>query len=87
MEVRMASFKPAYEPPVALDVSGRTAEGQNRGTCMNGTAYVGTITCTTGIAPESGDPTACTPTGLDPEYGGCDYGHRAANNCISGTTF
>ncbi len=83
----MASFKPAYEPPIAMDLSGRTAEGHSRGTCMNGTGLYSVITCVTGIAPESGDPTGCRPTGLDPEYGGCDYGHRAANNCISGTAF
>ncbi|MDM7992495.1 MAG: hypothetical protein QUS11_04220 [Candidatus Fermentibacter sp.] len=83
----MVAFRPSYEPPIAMDLSGRTAEGQNRGTCMNGTGLISSVTCVTGIAPESGDPDSCRPTGLDPEYGGCDYGHRAANNCISGTSF
>jgi hypothetical protein len=78
--------KMQYTPPVAVDVSGRAAEGQRRGTCLSGTQYVGEITCTTGIAPSSTEPN-CSPTGLDPEFGGCDYGHRAANNCISGTSF
>lgn len=83
----MKTERTRYLPPVAFDLSGKAAAGQQPlGTCMNGTSLVGQLTCTTGIAPSSAQP-SCTPTGLDPEYGGCDYGHRAANNCISGTTF
>jgi len=83
----MKTERTKYLPPVAFDVSGRAAAGrQPMGTCYNGTFLVAHVSCVGGIDPKTMIP-SCSPTGLAPELGGCEYGHRAANNCLSGTSF
>ncbi|KZD16459.1 MAG: hypothetical protein AO394_06885 [Candidatus Fermentibacter daniensis] len=86
-EDSMKTERTKYLPPVAFDVSGRAAAGrQPMGTCYNGTFLMAQISCSEGITPST-EPETCSPNGLAPSLGGCDYGHLAANNCLSGTSF
>ena len=77
--------KKVYEKPIAVDLNGFSASGirgTEQGWCTGGT-NVALATCLDGTQPV-GDPTACNPTGSQPEIGYCDQGNIAVEGCLSG---
>lgn len=76
-----------YTPPVALDVSGGSAEGRLFGICSSGNSLVGQVTCTNGSYPDVAHVRPCAPVGLEPDTGGCEAGAGAFNDCIAGSKF
>lgn len=86
MEIKMGKkVSRAYEPPVAVDLTGFSVLGQDKspkpaGICMSG----GQLTfqwCRDGSSPKGGN---CAPTGGLPSMGYCDYGNNAVEGCSSG---
>ena len=67
-----------YQPPQARDLSAMSACG---GMCLDGTALASDW-CRDGPAPSGG---LCSPNGISPSFGYCDYGNQAVEGCISGT--
>ncbi len=77
-----------YEAPIALDVSGASAEGRYMfGICSTGNALVGQVTCVSGDSPEVEHIRPCAPVGLQPDLAGCQTGTGAYNDCLSGSKF
>jgi len=73
-----------YVKPRVLDLSGLVALGDElTGFCYNGTSPID-YTCTDGPNPSQATG-LCSPTGLMPFLGGCDYGNNAAEGCQSGS--
>ena len=85
MEIKMGKkVSRAYEPPVAVDLTGFSVAGQQGpaapGICESG----GQLTfqyCTDGNYPVGGN---CSPTGTLPAKGYCRIGNSAVEGCTSG---
>ena len=72
-----------YKKPLARDLSGLSASGQEpEGICIAGSAPV-SYTCQNGPAPTQTD--ACQPFGLMPTVGGCTIGNSPAQTCGGGS--
>jgi len=77
-----------YKKPVAMNLSGLSAIGYGtRGLCIDGSAPSNpSETCYGGSSP-AGDPSSCSPNGISPETGSCQFGDSAQNICSNGSIF
>jgi len=77
------SFKPIYEKPRAVFLSGLSAAGQTPlGFCLDGSAPV-SQTCSDGLAVSQ--PDTCSPVGVLPDMGNCNAGGTVVSGCIAGS--
>jgi len=79
------SFKPVYEIPRAVFLSGLGATGQSPlGYCMNGSKPT-TETCLNGDSVTQ--PDTCSPVGILPEWGNCHAGGNVVSGCDAGSNY